>query len=98
MDAEGSAEASDSATEHLGGAKRPQYLFSGLMKCGVCGAGFIMSGKNRLACFGVRDQKLLNLMLDDEMGVDEWKIEMKALDTRRNELQTRLVSSSTPSS
>ena len=24
MDAEGSAEASDSATEHLGGAKRPQ--------------------------------------------------------------------------
>jgi hypothetical protein len=30
----------------LGAAKRPQYLFSGLTKCGVCGAGFIMSGKN----------------------------------------------------
>ena len=37
-------------------AKRPQYLFSGLTKCGVCGAGFIMSGKNRLGCFGARDQ------------------------------------------
>ena len=36
----------------LGAAKRPQYLFSGLTKCGVCGAGFIMSGKNRLGCFG----------------------------------------------
>ena len=24
------------------GARRPQYLFSGLTKCGVCGAGFIM--------------------------------------------------------
>lgn len=28
-----------------GVAKRPQYLFSGLTKCGVCGAGFIMSSK-----------------------------------------------------
>ena len=40
----------------IGVAKRPQYLFSGLTKCGVCGAGFIMSGKNRLGCFGARDQ------------------------------------------
>jgi site-specific DNA recombinase len=40
----------------IGVAKRPQYLFSGLMKCGVCGAGFIMSSKNRLGCFGARDQ------------------------------------------
>jgi site-specific DNA recombinase len=41
---------------HLGGAKRPQYLFSGLTRCGVCGAGFIMSGKHRIGCFGARDQ------------------------------------------
>jgi site-specific DNA recombinase len=40
----------------LGAAKRPQHLFSGLTKCGICGAGFIMSGKNRLGCFGARDQ------------------------------------------
>jgi hypothetical protein len=40
----------------LGAAKRPQYLFSGLTKCGVCGAGFIMSGKNRLGCSGARDR------------------------------------------
>ena len=26
-------------------ANRPQYLFSGLTKCGMCGAGFIMSGR-----------------------------------------------------
>src|SRR5437764_6128201 len=32
----------------IGVAKRPQYLFSGLTKCGVCGAGFIMTGKPRL--------------------------------------------------
>jgi site-specific DNA recombinase len=41
---------------HLGRARRPQYLFSGLTKCGICGAGFIMSSKNRLSCFGARDQ------------------------------------------
>jgi DNA invertase Pin-like site-specific DNA recombinase len=41
---------------HIGRARRPQYLFSGLTKCGVCGAGFIMAGRNRLACFGARDQ------------------------------------------
>jgi site-specific DNA recombinase len=39
----------------IGEAKRPQYLFSGLTKCGVCGAGFIMSSTNRLGCFGARD-------------------------------------------
>jgi site-specific DNA recombinase len=39
-----------------GGARRPQYLFSGLTKCGVCGVGFIMTGKHRLGCFGARDQ------------------------------------------
>jgi len=38
------------------GARRPQYLFSGLTKCGVCGAGFIIARKHRLGCFGARDQ------------------------------------------
>ncbi len=149
----------------LGAAKRPQYLFSGLTKCGVCGAGFIMSGKNRLGCFGARDQgrcdnhltirrdevearvlralqekllqqdlfeefcdeftremnrlrmerraslssakreverigtrikKLLNLMLDDEIAVDEGKAEIKALDARRKELQAQLENANEP--
>jgi site-specific DNA recombinase len=149
----------------LGAAKRPQYLFSGLTKCGICGAGFIMSGKNRLGCFGARDQgrcdnhltirrdevearvlralqekllqqdmfeefcdeftremnrlrierraslssakreverigtrikKLLNLMLDDEIAVDEGKVEIKALDARRKELQAQLETADEP--
>jgi hypothetical protein len=32
------------------------YLFSGLTKCGECGAGFIIGSANRLMCFGARDQ------------------------------------------
>ncbi len=147
------------------GARRPQYLFSGLTKCGVCGAGFIMTGKHRLGCFGARDQgrcdnhltirrdevearvlkalqekllnqelfdefcqeftremnrlrmerraslssgkreverigtrikKLLNLMLDDGIAVDEGKAEIKALDARRKELQAQLDTADEP--
>ena len=147
------------------GARRPQYLFSGLTKCGVCGAGFIMTGKHRLGCFGARDQgrcdnhltirrdevearvlkalqekllnqelfdefcqeftremnrlrmerraslssgkreverigtrikKLLNLMLDDGIAVDEGKTEIKALDARRKELQAQLDTADEP--
>jgi site-specific DNA recombinase len=149
----------------IGVAKRPQYLFSGLTKCGICGAGFIMSGKNRLGCFGARDQgrcdnhqtirrdevearvlkalqekllnqelfeefceeftremnrlrmerraslssvkreverigtrikKLLNMILDDEIAVDEGKVEIKTLDARRKELQAQLETADEP--
>jgi site-specific DNA recombinase len=43
-------------TGKLASANRPRYPFSGLTKCGVCGAGFIMGSANRLSCFGARDQ------------------------------------------
>ena len=43
-------------TGKLSSANRPRYLFSGLTKCGVCGAGYIMGSANRLSCFGARDQ------------------------------------------
>jgi DNA invertase Pin-like site-specific DNA recombinase len=59
----------------IGAAKRPQYLFSGLTKCGICGAGFIMSGKNRLGCFGARDQGRCD----------------NHLTTRRDEIETRVL-------
>ena len=44
------------STGKLAAANRPRYLFSGLTKCGVCGAGFILGSANRLSCFGARDQ------------------------------------------
>ena len=59
----------------IGAAKRPQYLFSGLTKGGVCGAGFIMSGKNRLGCFGARDQG----RCDNHLTI------------RRDEIETRVL-------
>jgi site-specific DNA recombinase len=36
--------------------RRPKYLFSGLTKCGECGAGFIVYSREQLGCFGTRDR------------------------------------------
>src|SRR5438874_10258868 len=47
-------------TSGLSAAKRPRYLFSGLTKCGVCGAGFIMGSRERLSCFGARERASCN--------------------------------------
>jgi len=66
----------------LGAAKRPQYLFSGRTKCGVCGAGFIMSGKNRLGCFGARDQG----RCDNHLTIRRDEIETRVLKALREKL------------
>src|ERR687891_2049133 len=36
--------------------RRPKYLFSGLTKCGECGAGFIVYSREQLGCFGTRER------------------------------------------
>jgi hypothetical protein len=152
-------------SRNIGRARRPQYLFSGLTKCGQCGSGFNMASANRLSCFGARYKgicdnrltirrddvearvlkalqekllnqelfeesceeftremnrlrmaqraslssarrevarigtrikRLLNLMLDDEIAVEEGKVEMKALDGRRKELEAQLKTADEP--
>ena len=35
---------------------RPKYLFTGLTKCGECGAGFVVYYRDRLGCFGTRER------------------------------------------
>ena len=152
-------------TERFNQFRRPKYLFSGLTKCGVCGAGFIVYSREHLGCFGARGRgtcdnrltiprqevetrvlralqdklmrkdffeefcrefakemnrlrmeqraglssakreverigrrikKLLDLMLDDEIAVEEGKAAMKALDSRRKELEAQLKSTDEP--
>jgi hypothetical protein len=43
-----------------------------------------------------RFKKLLNLMLDDEIAVEEGKVEMKGLDGRRKELEAQLQTADEP--
>jgi site-specific DNA recombinase len=66
----------------IGVAKRPQYLFSGLTKCGICGAGFIMSGKNRLGCFGARDQG----RCDNHLTIRREEVEARVLSALQDKL------------
>ena len=70
------------STGTIGAAKRPQYLFSGLTKCGICGAGFIMPGKNRLGCFGARDQG----RCDNHLTIRRVEIETRVLKALQEKL------------
>src|SRR3954469_20608894 len=64
------------------GARRPQYLFSGLTKCGLCGAGFIMTGKHRLGCFGARDQG----RCDNHLTIRRDEVEARVLSALQDKL------------
>lgn len=37
-------------------ARRPRYLLSGLIKCGVCGSGYVVVSATHMACAGARDR------------------------------------------
>jgi site-specific DNA recombinase len=56
------------------GSIRAAYA-SGLTKCGICGAGFIMASKNRLGCFGARDQG----RCDNHLTIRREEVEGRAL-------------------
>ena len=56
----------------------------------------LSSAKREVERIGTRIKKLLNLMLDDEIAVDEGKSEIKTLDARRKELQAQLETADEP--
>ena len=70
------------AMQGRGSANRPRYLFSGLTKCGICGAGFIMGSANRLYCFGARDQGTCSNRLTIRRDEVEARV-LKALQEKR---------------
>ena len=70
------------ATGKLGTANRPRYLFSGLTKCGVCGAGFIIGSANRLMCSGARDQGTCS----NRLTIRRDEVEQRVLDALQEKL------------
>ncbi|MCH8863552.1 MAG: recombinase family protein [Proteobacteria bacterium] len=42
--------------------RRPKYLFSGLLKCGVCGGGFSKISKNHFGCSSARNKGICKNM------------------------------------
>jgi hypothetical protein len=62
--------------------RRPKYLFSGLTKCGECGAGFIVHSREFLGCFGARDRGTCS----NRLRISRLEVESRVL----NALQTKL--------
>ena len=56
----------------------------------------LSSAKREAERISTRIKKLLNLMLDYEIAVDEGKTEIKTLDARRTDLQAQLETADEP--
>ena len=41
---------------HSEQARRPKYLFSGLLRCGKCGGGYVLVGKTHFGCANVKNK------------------------------------------
>jgi DNA invertase Pin-like site-specific DNA recombinase len=62
--------------------RRPKYLFSGLTKCGECGAGFIVHSREFLGCFGARDRGTCT----NRLRISRLEVEARVLDALKTKL------------
>jgi site-specific DNA recombinase len=62
--------------------RRPKYLFSGLTKCGECGAGFIVHSREFLGCFGARDRGTCT----NQLRISRLEVEARVLDALKTKL------------
>ena len=65
--------------------KRPKYLFSGLTKCGVCGAGFIVYSREHLGCFGARGRGTC----DNRLTIPRQEVETRVLTALQDKLMRK---------
>ncbi|NDR55684.1 recombinase family protein [Aliiruegeria sabulilitoris] len=63
-------------------AKRPAYLFSGLVKCGCCGGGFTLVGKTYYGCANARNKGTC----DNKMTVRRDRLEDTVLGGLKDQL------------
>jgi hypothetical protein len=57
--------------------RRPRYLFSGLMVCGVCGSGYAKVGANRFGCSAARNKG--SSVCDNRLTISQADIEARVL-------------------
>ena len=66
------------------GGRRPKYLFSGLLKCGVCGANYVMANNVTYACAGRRDRG--GHVCDNDLHVRRDVVEARLLEHIKHDL------------
>ena len=83
---------------HLGRARRPQYLFSGLTKCGVCGAldsSWLAAAEREIERIEGRRKKLIEMVMEG-VPPSEVKDELTANAARREDLKAKLAAADAP--
>src|SRR5262245_16412280 len=65
--------------------RRPKYLFSGLTKCGECGAGFIVYSREQLGCFGTRDRGTCT----NKLTISRHEVEERVLSSLQDKLMRK---------
>jgi site-specific DNA recombinase len=82
VDFEGGVRAAYRAGRTLDRCERAPGALSGPTKCGVCGSGFVLSSRNRLACFGARDQGTCS----NHFAITRQEVEARVLAAMRDKL------------
>jgi site-specific DNA recombinase len=72
--------------------RRPKYLFSGLTKCGECGAGFIVYSREQLGCFGTRDRGTCT----NKLTISRYEVEKRVLSALHDKLMRKDFFGSVP--
>jgi site-specific DNA recombinase len=70
------------AESHFRERRRPQYLFSGLAKCGCCGGGYAMVSADLIGCSTARNQGTC----DNRMNIRRDRLEEPVLNALRHHL------------
>ena len=77
-----SASRNTAISEGISKAKRAVHLFSGLLKCGKCGSGFILLGKSYYGCAATRNKGTC----DNRLTVRKDELENRVLTGLKEEL------------
>ncbi len=77
--------ASNGDPKRFNQARRPKYLSSGLTKCAVCGGGYVMYWRDRLACFGARSRGTCT----NRLTISRQEVEERVLVALRDKLMRR---------
>ena len=89
--------------DHFRARRRPNYLFSGLLKGGCCQGSYSMISKHLLGCSNARNkgtcadlQNIRREVLEDRVSKESLDQQSLKLETRRTELEALLASSKAP--
>jgi hypothetical protein len=66
-------------------ARRPKFLFSALAKCSVCGGGYVLYWRERLACFNARARGSCT----NRLTISRQEVETRVLLALRDKLMRR---------